>query len=451
MNVSNLELVLVQKISNSTSTLDTLIYSKALQELKTGTVTVIDSVNDLPSDRSSFIGHLFYAKNSETLYFITSNGGAQALSVGNTGTLFAWGTSVLIGDGGNTTRSSPVTVAGSIKSWCAISVASTSAYHAMGLKTDGTLWTWGANATSGELGNGGVTGRSCPGGICGGGSTWSKIAAGFQFSGAIKSDGTLWTWGGNGAGQLGDGSTTSRSSPGTVIGDNTNWCCVSAGRDVMAGIKTDGTLWTWGCGNLGRLGDGTTTSRSSPGTTAGCGTNWRSVSLGEAFGLALKTDGTLWTWGYNTCGRLGDGSTTNRSSPGTVAGGGSTWCAVSAGNKYAAAIKTDGTLWTWGDNTYGQLGSGLTGYLNNRCSPGTTAGGGTTWCAVKLGRDHSVALKTDGTLWTWGFNNNGMLGDNTATSRCSPGTIVGGITNWSIINAGDSHSSAIVISTGNLI
>lgn len=302
----------------------------------------------------------------------------------------------------------------------------------------GELLTWGGN-TCGQLGDSTITSRSSPGSVSGGGTTWCVVSLKCLSSFGIKSDGTLWSWGTNG-GRLGDGGTTNRSSPGTTAGGGTTWCCVSSGRDHAVGIKTDGTVWVWGANLDGRLGDGTTTARSSPVTTAGGGTNWKNISAGRGHSAGLKTDGTLWTWGFNLYGQLGEGSATNRSSPGTVAGGGTTWCAVSAGYDYTAAVKTDGSLWTWGRNSLYQLGDGT---ATNRCSPGTINGGGSTWCEVSAGYLHGAALKTDGTLWGWGYNGCGLLGDGTVTTRSSPVSVAGGGTTWSAVGSGQCHTAAI--------
>jgi hypothetical protein len=306
-----------------------------------------------------------------------------------------------------------------------------------------SLWTWGDNG-SGRLGDGTTNDRSSPGTTAGGGTNWKQVDLGDFHNAAIKTDGTLWTCGYNSQGQLGEGTTTSRRSPGTTAGGGTNWKQVSCGYNSMAAVKTDGTLWTWGNNNNGKLGDGTTTNRSSPGTTAGGGTDWKQVNAGTLSTAAIKTDGTLWTWGRNDDGQLGDGTTTNRSSPGTVAGGGVNWKQVACGgdgaDSHTSAIKTDGTLWTWGANNLGQLGTGNT---TARSSPGTTAGGGTNWKQVDNGRLHTAAIKTDGTLWTWGGNGSGRLGTGNTTARSSPGTTAGGGTNWKQVACGYNHTAAI--------
>ena len=355
--------------------------------------------------------------------------------------LYTWGRNVngQLGNGTTTDRSSPGTVAGGGTTWCAIAVGYA---HTVAIKTDGTLWTWGCNGY-GRLGDGTTTARSSPGTVAGGGTTWCATSAGGNHTAAIKTDGTLWTWGVNSNGQLGNGTTSNRSSPGTVAGGGTTWCVVSAGNAHTAAVKTDGTLWTWGRNGYGQLGDGTTTDRSSPGTVAGGGSSWCAIAGGFNHRAAIKTDGTLWTWGCNGSGRLGDGTITNRSSPGTVAGGGTSWCSVAAAGSHTAAVKTDGTLWTLGGNGNGQLGDGTT---SNRSSPGTVAGGGTTWCVVAGGYFYTAAVKTDGTLWTWGYNASGQLGSGSTTSRSSPGTVAGGGTTWCVVAAGgNNHIAAIKV------
>ena len=319
--------------------------------------------------------------------------------------------------------------------WCQISSGDCITFA---IKSDGTLWTWGAG-TTGALGNGTAAARFSPGTVAGGGS-WCRVSSGSSRTAAIKTDGTLWTWGYNTFGDLGDGTTVSRCSPGTIAGGGTTWCQVSMSNYGGSAIKTDGTLWTWGRSNFGLLGDGTTVDRCSPGTVAGGGTTWSNVSNDSGHKIAIKTDGTLWTWGRNDSGQVGDGSNSCRCSPGTVAGGGTNWCEIFGGFFHTSAIKTDGTLWTWGFNTGGQLGNNSTAARN---SPGTIAGGGTTWSKVSGTRSSSVAFKTDGTLWTWGNNSFGQLGDGTTVSRCSPGTIAGGSTTWCQVSGGECHEGAI--------
>jgi YD repeat-containing protein len=288
------------------------------------------------------------------------------------------------------------------------------------------LWVWG-NGGSGQVGDGTALGRSSPVTTAGRGTTWSQVSAAYENIAAIKTDGTLWTWGQGTSGALGDGTIVAKSSPVTTAGGGTNWRQTSAGYDYTIAIKTDGTLWTWGYNGFGQLGTGTTLDRSSPATTAGGGTTWSQIACGYYHCTSVKSDGTLWTWGYNQNGQLGDGTTLNRSSPITVAGGGTNWRQIAPGHYGSAGIKTDGTLWTWGTNTAGNAGDGTT---LNRSSPVTTAGGGTNWKQVARGRSGGAAIKTDGTLWLWGDNSLGTVGDGTTINKSSPITVVSNITTW---------------------
>jgi alpha-tubulin suppressor-like RCC1 family protein len=396
----------------------------------------VSSTSNLPS-ASQNTGRLFYVEDISSYLFSNGFDWISEFDTSLNAQLFSWGSNVCgrLGDGSTTDRSSPGTTAGGGADWCQVSAGG----HTAAVKTNGTLWTWGCNI-AGQLGYG-TTNRSSPGTTEGGGADWCQVSAGGHTA-AVKTNGTLWTWGCNTCGQLGDGSTTSRLSPVTPAGGGTDWCQVSAGNRQTAAVKQDGTLWTWGCNAQGQLGTGNTTNRTSPGTTAGGGTNWCQASAGRYHTAAVKQDGTLWTWGSNPDGRLGDGSTTSRSSPGTTAGGGTDWSQVSAGCIHTAAVKTNGTLWTWGNNGSGQLGAGST---TSRSSPGTTAGGGTDWCQVSAGDAHTAAVKTNGTLWTWGCNTCGQLGNGSTTNRSSPGTTAGGGINWFQVSAGSQHTVAIAV------
>ena len=178
------------------------------------------------------------------------------------------------------------------------------------------------------------------------------------------------------------------------------------------------TLWTWGSGGNGRLGNNATTQREVPVTTFAGGTNWKSVSGGFDHTAAIKTDGSLWTWGRGTEGQLGNFSNTARSTPVTTFIGGNNWKQVSCGDFHTTAIKTDGSLWTWGYNNDGQLGNFNT---SSRSTPVTTFSGGTTWKQVAGGQANTVAIKTDGSLWIWGVNNGGRLGVNDANDAAALG------------------------------
>ena len=364
------------------------------------------------------------------------------------GNLWTWGRnnsggvdySGQLGDNTTTDRSTPVTTFAGGNNWK--SVNGIGFYYSAVLKTDGTIWGWGGSFW-GYFGNNVQTQQiSSPVPIFGGTSGWKSIFVGEDIF-AIKTDGTLWTSGYNGEGQLGINNTDAyRATPVTTFAGGTNWKQVSSGRVHTAAIKTDGTLWTWGRNLYGQLGINDTTDRSTPVTTFAGGSNWKQVSCGWSHTTAIKTDGTLWTCGYNVEGQLGTNDVESRSTPVTTFAGGSNWksVAVAGGWYHTAAIKTDGTLWIWGNNTYGGLGTNDT---THRSTPVTTFAGGTNWKQVGTGYRHTVAIKTDGTLWTWGFNNYGQLGINDTTSRLTPVTTFAGGTNWKQVSCGVHHTAAI--------
>jgi alpha-tubulin suppressor-like RCC1 family protein len=311
---------------------------------------------------------------------------------------------------------------------------------------DGNLWTWSVG-TNGQLGNADITGRSTPVTTFAGGTNWKQVSAGSLHTAAIKTDGTLWTWGLGSNGRLGNRVNTGNiSTPVTTFAGGTNWKQVSSGATHIAAIKTDGTLWTWGYSANGRLGNRVSTGNiNTPVTTFAGGTNWKQVSSGGAHTVAIKTDGTLWTWGNGANGRLGNGATTgNRSTPITTFAGGTSWKQASAGTLHTTAIKTDGTLWTWGRGYSGRLGN-----ANNtdRSTPITTFAGGTNWKQVSCGNAHTAAIKTDGTLWTWGYGSLGILGNGETTGdRSTPITTFAGGTNWKQVSCPGtqgSHTAAI--------
>ena len=302
----------------------------------------------------------------------------------------------------------------------------------------GNLWTWGYGG-NGQLGTNDTTKRNTPVTTFAGGSNWKQVDTGLYHTAAIKTDGTLWTWGYNLYGGLGTNDTTDRATPVTTFAGGTNWKQVGGGYYFTAAIKTDGTLWTWGYNAQGQLGINDTTQRDTPVTTFAGGTNWKQICSGTYNTAAIKTDGTLWTWGNNDYGQLGTNDTAHRSTPVTTFAGGTNWKSVTGGSYHTAAIKTDGTLWTWGYNGSGALG---TNDSTNRNTPVTTLAGGSNWKSVAAGY-HTTAIKTDGTLWTWGRNAYGQLGTNDATDRATPVTTFAGGSNWKQVAGGWIHTAAI--------
>ena len=374
------------------------------------------------------------------------------------GGLWAWGrntdatttTNGVLGTNDAISKSSPVQV-GALTTWT-ITGTPSGDKHAVEVKTDGTLWTWGSNV-NGELGLGdqGVN-RSSPVQV-GALTNWSKAVAGVYITLAIKTDGTLWAWGNGANGSLGQNSTTSYSSP-VQVGALTNWSNVDAFGAAIA-IKTDGTLWSWGSNGFGHLGQGDIVLRSSP-VQVGTGTSWASATITWEAAAAVKTDGTLWTWGSNGYGQLGQNTAGgnaftalgNRSSPVQV-GALTNWSQASVGHRgespYGAsvAVKTDGTLWAWGGNYYGSCGLGDSYQTNSvrRSSP-VQVGALTNWSFAQMGYYHTIGTKTDGTLWSWGRNNFGQLGQGDGVSRSSP-VQIGALTTWKKGFAGYNFSMGI--------
>ena len=253
-----------------------------------------------------------------------------------------------------------------------------------------------------------------------------------------------WSWGCAASGILGDGFTTSRSSPVSVVGGITDWCQISAGSLHSLALRANGTAWAWGSNSSGRLGDGTTTNQSSPVSVVGGFSDWCQISASFEHNLAVRTNGTAWAWGNNCFGKLGDGTISVRCSPVSVVGGFTDWCQVSAGNNHSLGIRSNGTAWAWGYGGayygWGLLGNNTT---DTRSSPVSVVGGFTDWCQISAGASHSISLRETGSAWSWGNNENGRLGDGTITNRISPVSVVGGFTDWCQVEAGGSHSLAL--------
>ena len=348
--------------------------------------------------------------------------------------LFTWGNNGYgqLGDGTTTEKFSPVQICINTN-WSQVVCGEN---HILAIKSDGTLWAWGKNG-NGELGDGTTTNRIIPVQI-GNSTNWFNLFLGASCTFAIKTDGTLWAWGYNAYGQLGDGTTTDKTSP-IQIGTENNWTKIACGRDHTIAIKNDGTLWAWGHNFSGQLGDGTSLDKHSP-IQIGIETNWFQVTCGQIHTIAIKNDGTLWAWGGNGGGYLGDGTTIIRYSPVQI-GSGTNWSQLAFTNSFnihTEAIKSDGTLWAWGGNWKGQIGDGTT---TDRHSP-IQIGNETNWSQIFCGYCHTIAIKTDGTLWAWGYNLYGQLGDGTTINRYSP-VQIGTRTNWSLCTAGDIFSAAL--------
>jgi alpha-tubulin suppressor-like RCC1 family protein len=337
--------------------------------------------------------------------------------------------------------------------------------HTCARRSNGTLWCWGSN-DSGQLGLASLEDKLVPTQIVAFGGTVSQVAAGDLFTCAVRNDTTLWCWGNNVAGQLGDGSTDDALVPirVTALGagvvqvsagdlfacarksNGSLWCWgsgflgaggsdgslvpvqvtslgsvvaqVSTGDAAACARKTDGTLWCWGGNQFGAVGDGTTTDRTLPMQITALGATVADVSLGDLFGCARKSDGTAWCWGTNDKGELGDGTTTTHLAPVQVTALGTSVAEISASGRHACARKSDGTLWCWGGNIAGELGDGT---LIDRPTPVQVSALGTALAEVSAGMNHDTCARTvEGRVWCWGVNGQGQLGDGTVTLRRTP-------------------------------
>jgi alpha-tubulin suppressor-like RCC1 family protein len=308
---------------------------------------------------------------------------------------------------------------------------------ALFLKPDGTLWSWGANGY-GQLGDGTTTTRLQPVNV----STLADVryvSGGHgntsTFALAVTGAGALYAWGNNSAGQLGDGTTTAHATP-TVVPNLSGVIQAKAGEYYATALKSDGTVWNWGSNGFGQLGNGGYASTTTP-VQANI-TGVVAISSWSAFTLALKSDGTVWGWGTDYSGELGDGTiNTNRPSPVQTANLTGV-VAIANGWIHGLAVKSNGTVWAWGRNTNGQLGDGT---FSNRSVP-VQVSGLTSVTAVAGGENHSLALKSDGTVWAWGDNSRGELGDGTTTTRTTP-VQVSGLSNIVAISAGTNASLAV--------
>ena len=273
---------------------------------------------------------------------------------------------------------------------------------------------------------------------------WAQIVCGDFWTFAIKTNGTLWAWGRNELGQLGNNTILDIPVP-TQIGTDTNWSSVATGKWNTFALKTDGTLWGWGSNFYSTIGDGTTVDKLVP-TQVGTATNWAKIAMGYYHVLVIKTNGSLWGWGSNFVGEIGLGTKDQYITTPTQIGTDTNWSEISGGNVHSIAIKTNGTMWAFGANFVGQLG--LAGVeLGDDVLVPTQIGTDSNWQKIAVGLAHNLALKTDGTLWAWGLNNSAQIGNGERDINISNSVLtplqIGTETTWDRISAGSHNSFAI--------
>ena len=314
--------------------------------------------------------------------------------------------------------------------------------HTCGVTAAGDVYCWGSNGY-GQLGDGDTTDRPSPGPVAGG-TSFAAVSAGGRHTCGVMAVGATLCWGANYWGQLGNGTTTivpPVTSPGPVMG--IRLAAVSAGMEHTCGVTAAGAAYCWGLNVRGQLGDGTTTDRPSPVLVAG-GLSFAAVSAGGAHTCGVTAAGAAYCWSVNIFGQLGNGTTSDsivQSSPGLVVGGVS-FAAVSAGGEHTCGVTAAGAAYCWGVNDYGQVGDGDTTDWTPRSSP-VLVTGGLSFVAVSAGTDHTCGVTTSGAAYCWGADNVGQLGDGTITYfRSSPARVTGGV-RFAAVSLGPSYSCGV--------
>jgi alpha-tubulin suppressor-like RCC1 family protein len=349
---------------------------------------------------------------------VAAAGGGHSLVATPGGSVWAWGQNAngQLGDNTSVQKPVPVLVQG-VSDVIAVAAGS---LHSLALTSGGRVWSWGAN-NYGQLGNGSTTSsvtaryqvQDAAGRVL---DNVVAIAAGENHSLALRADGTVWAWGSNASGQVGDGATTTYRTSATPVPVVTGAVVVGAGAThSLAASGVDGTVWAWGLNSSSQLGDGTTTTRLAPkaigslgGTAAFQGGSWHSLALG--------VDGLVYAWGLNSYGQLGDGTNRARTAPVRVADLQDV-SVISSGTSHGMAL-AGGDLWVWGSDAYGQLGDGGS-QGPQRVSPFKLPAPSNV-IAIAGGVEHALAIDADGVVWAWGRNSYGEIGDGTAELRTSP-------------------------------
>ncbi len=346
-----------------------------------------------------------------------------------------------LGDGTTTNRWVPTTVSGLEGNELESSVAVVTArqYHTCALTGAGGAVCWGDN-DNGQLGDGTTTRRSTPTVVSGLASGVAAVAPGYYHTCALTTVGGALCWGSNGNGQLGDGTTTQSTTPVAVSGLSSAVGAIVAGGYHSCAVTSSGAARCWGRNNYGQLGDGTTTDRVTPTAVSGLSSGVAAIATGIYHTCALTTGGGVVCWGYNSYGQLGDGTTTDRWTPTAVSGLSNGIAAIAADHYHACARTTAGGALCWGNNSYGQLGDGTT---TSRATPTAVSGLSSGVAAIEPGGRHTCVRTTGGGVMCWGYNVLGELGDGTTTQRLTPTAVSGLTSGAAAIAAGYWHTCAV--------
>ncbi|HEY2917338.1 MAG TPA: hypothetical protein VGI98_09030 [Candidatus Limnocylindrales bacterium] len=374
---------------------------------------------------------------------------AYSCAIAAGGSVLCWGWNAYdsVGDG-DTTSAYEVGHGLQSQDWVSLGVTGNHGVHTCALKSDGAVMCWGAN-DRGQLGIGSTTTKEVASSYVSGLSDAVQVSVGFGFSCALRATGTITCWGDNNADQLGSTASSPQATPSPVgsyvVGARA--LAIDAGATHTCALIAGGGARCWGSNGSGRLGDGTTTQRSKPVAVSGL-TSATAISAGGAHSCAILVGGTAACWGSNTNGQIGDGSTSTRSVPVAVTGL-TKAIAISAGGTHTCALIAGGTVQCWGLNSSGQLGDGST---TDRHAPVTVKTNSTTTLtgvvAISAGTNHTCALLSTGLVRCWGAGANGRLG-NGSTSNQPYARVVSGVTaatavahRFTSISAGGAHTCA---------